>query len=68
MITIEQRTKLEELGFYIEDMQEVWGSGWWNGMFRWMRNTDEFQDYEPSESEDLAWACAWAYANSMGYV
>lgn len=31
-----QIAELKSRGYYVEDMQEVWGNGWWNGKFRWM--------------------------------
>lgn len=68
-ISVADKTKLEELGFYVEDMQLANGDGWWNGMFRWMRTgSDEFQESDPSGSETEAWASALLYAQLMSYV
>ncbi len=52
----ERIDELKTLGFYVEDMTAVHGEGWWEGMYRWMRrDSDEFQDSEPSFSEADAW-------------
>lgn len=68
-ISIADKTKLEELNFYVEDMQEVYGDGWWNGMHRWMRNGGEdFQESDPCSCEEAAWQRALDYAKHMEYL
>lgn len=59
MITAERKAELTAKGYYIEDMHAVWGEGWWSGSFRWMmKDSDEFQDGDVSDSEEDAWKSA----------
>jgi hypothetical protein len=61
-ITPERKAELSAKGFYIEDMKAVWGEGWWDGSFRWMKKgSDEFQDGDVSSSEENAWKVCDAY-------
>jgi hypothetical protein len=56
MITAERKAQLIDRGFYVEDMGKEYGYDW-AGLFRWMHHdTQDFQDGEPSDSEDAAWA------------
>ena len=44
MISYQRRIELVSLGYFIEDMEAVWGSEF-VGQFRWMNDqTAEFQD------------------------
>lgn len=59
MITAERKAELQALGYYVEDMGKEHGTEW-EGQFRFMNSkSDDFQDWDTSESEDLAWkVCA----------
>jgi hypothetical protein len=59
--TPEQIAALQAQGYYVEDMGAEWGAEW-AGKFRWMkRDSDEFQDWDTSDSEAEAWACLVEY-------
>lgn len=67
-ITYNRRIELISLGYYIEDMAEVWGSEF-VGQYRWMNEiTDEFQDCDTSCSIDEAWVLADADARTTELV
>lgn len=59
MITEQQKQALKDKGYSIENMQEVWGDGWWNGLFRWMNDKQLGDGFGvPQISEEEAWADA----------
>lgn len=58
MITPAQIEYLKARGYYAEDMQAVYGDGWWNGQWRFM-NSDDFG--VPLATEEEAWADAMQY-------
>ena len=59
LITEVQKAELVEFGYTVEDIGAVWGPEH-NGTYRWWLG-DDFQDYEPSYSEDAAWYNAWLH-------
>ncbi|WKZ86302.1 hypothetical protein N5B55_04950 [Ralstonia pickettii] len=66
MITEQRKSELQQKGFSVEDMEKVWGPGWWSGQFRWVRKEcDDFQDGDTSDSEDAAWVEADRYATEL---
>jgi hypothetical protein len=67
-ISYNRRIELISLGYYVEDMAEVWGSEF-VGQYRWMNEiTDEFQDCDTSCSIDEAWILADADAATANMV
>ena len=64
-VTYQRRIELLSLGFYIEDMAQVWGPEF-VGQFRWMNEiTDEFQDCDtPCGTIDQAWVEADNFESS----
>jgi len=55
MISTERKAQLTDFGFYVEDMGKEYGPDF-AGQYRWMHHhTIDFQDGEPSCSEDDAW-------------
>jgi hypothetical protein len=55
MITPERKAQLTAEGFYVEDMGQEHGAEF-AGQYRWMNSiSGDFQDFEPSYSEDAAW-------------
>ena len=64
MISYQRRIELVSLGYFIEDMEAVWGSEF-VGQFRWMNDqTAEFQDCDTSCSIEEAWVDADYFAQS----
>ena len=56
--------ELQQLGYYVEDMECEWGSEF-VGQYRWMNDTtDEFQDCDTSCTVDEAWVLADQYEKS----
>lgn len=66
LITAQRKAQLTALGFYVENMGQEHGSEF-EGQFRWMHtNGIDFQDWEPSLSEDDAWRAAdWYFHTYM---
>ena len=64
MISTTRIAELQSLGYFIEDMEAVWGSEF-VGQFRWMNDmTTEFQDCDTSCSMEEAWIDADYFAQS----
>lgn len=57
-----RKAELTEKGYYIEDMEKVWGPGWWSGQHRWMKKDgSDFQDGDTSDTANDAWLSADRY-------
>lgn len=54
MITTAEKAALLAKGYTIEDMDEAWGPGWWEGQFRFIR--DDTEDFGvPQYTVEAAW-------------
>lgn len=63
MTSAERIAELKSKGYRVEDMREVWGSGWWDDTpFRWLSGEGDTLDFGvPQVTEADAWADADQY-------
>jgi hypothetical protein len=63
MVTQEQKDKLIQAGYTVEDMGAAWGREW-IGQYRWLNAAVEGDGFGyPQLSEDEAWASAARHAS-----
>lgn len=69
MITQERKAELLANSFQVEDMTAVWGSGWWDGQFRFLKFNPENGKHTDTgnaqPSEEAAWADASQYLEKL---
>jgi hypothetical protein len=64
MITEQRKSELTARGWEIENMQEAWGDGWWNGQFRFVDLQCEHIG-EPQPTAEKAWADLDQYSRQL---
>lgn len=63
MVTQEQKDKLIQAGYIVEDMGTTWGHDW-IGQYRWVNSTVDADGFGyPQHSEEDAWLSAIYHAS-----